>query len=43
MFHAATKGIEVRTMFAGMEMSYRKSRLGVNKIKQRSAFDPDKL
>lgn len=41
MFHAATQGIEVRTMFGGMELCYRKNALGVIEFEQRPAFDPD--
>ncbi|HQX53626.1 MAG TPA: hypothetical protein PLR25_27175 [Planctomycetaceae bacterium] len=41
MHHAASLGIVVRTMFAGMEMSYRKNSMGEIEVEQHSAFDPD--
>jgi len=41
MHHAAASGIQVRTMFAGMEMSYHKNSQGEIEVDQRSAFDPD--
>ncbi len=41
MFHVATMVPEVRTMFAGIEMIYRRNSLGVIEVEQRSAFDPD--
>lgn len=43
MFKAATEDIQVRTMFAGMEMLYRKNGQGVIEVKQRSALDADTL
>lgn len=39
MVHAASLGIFVSTMFAGMVMEYRKNAQGVIEVKQRSAFD----
>ncbi len=41
MHHAAEQDIDVRTMFAGMEMSYRKNSMGEIEVEQRSTFDPD--
>ncbi|HBJ33567.1 MAG TPA: hypothetical protein DDZ51_02165 [Planctomycetaceae bacterium] len=40
MHHAATLGIQVRTMFAGMEMRYHKNAQGEVEVEQRYAFDP---
>jgi len=35
------QGIDIRMMFAGMEMLYRRNALGKIEIEQRSLFDPE--
>lgn len=41
MFHAASLGIFVSTMFGGMQILYHKNATGEITVEQRPAFDPD--
>ena len=41
MEHAAEQSIDVRMMFAGMELLYRRNTLGEIEAEQRSLFDPE--
>lgn len=41
MVHAASLGISVSTILAGMIMEYQKNAQGVIEVKQRPAFNPD--